>query len=68
MPGHRDELRLKATALQGLEGMNGRGGVSPWPPHLVPPGPPSLMVWVTSEETLPVKHSNQSFPSCLCAV
>lgn len=40
VPGHREELRLKATALQGLEGMNGRG-VSPWPPRLVPPGPPS---------------------------
>ena len=36
--------------------MVGRGG--PPPPHLVPPGPPSLAVWVTSE-TLPVKHINQ---------
>lgn len=29
VPGHWDELRLKATALQALEGMNGQGGCPP---------------------------------------
>ena len=79
MPGHRDQLRLcppppesgdKATAFLALESMNGGGGGGFPPGHhtwCLQAHPPRR-VWVTSEETLPVKHTNQGCPSCLCTV